>query len=220
MKKCILALSLVCAVVPLANAGSYSGKEVVQQVPPPCEWYRANEWDFSFWGTIAFPWNTGDRHVLPRKGFLENAGGDPDMGAEEFDDGRTSEDTFINRDNAWGGGGDIKYFFSKYWGIGGEGFVLDCNDNIGGAGFFTVDFRFPIGCSRFAPYAWAGFGAISGGSSTHQFFVEPNNIDSHGNVNENENFVHRSINNAHTWAIGQFGAGLEVRITRHVGVTG
>lgn len=189
----------------------------MQPAPPPCEWYRANEWNFDLWGTIAFPWNTGTRFVDFKKGPLEN-GLDPDVGAEEWDDGRTSNDTFINRDNAWGGGLDVKYFFSKYWALGGEGFLLDCNDNIGGAGLFTATFRFPIGCSRFAPYGWAGVGALEGGTRTHQFFFETNRDG--GGDNENENFVHRSINNTHTLAVGQFGAGLEVRITRHIGVMG
>ena len=37
---------------------------------------------------------------------------------------------------------------------------------------------------------------------------------------EFENTVQRSVNNTHTYATGQFGAGLEVRITRHVGIMG
>jgi hypothetical protein len=210
----------LCAIGALAKAGTYSGKEVMQPAPPPCEWYRANEWDFNFWGTIAFPWNTGDRdwNHAALESFFEDF---PAIGGEnkhtEIDLGRTSEDRFINRDDALGGGGDIKYFFSKYWGLGGEGFVLDCNDNIGGAGLFTVTFRFPIGCSRFAPYAWAGFGGLSGGTSTHAFLFEQHHFTVGGSINEDENLVHRTVNNTHTYAIGQFGAGFEVRVTRHVG---
>lgn len=217
MKRFALTLILSCGLAALANAGSYAGKEVMQPAPPPCEWYRANEWNFNFWGTIAFPSNTGTRDVDFRD-HEEEFQEFEQHGGLAFDLGRTSEDRFINRDNAWGGGMDVKYFFSKYWGIGGEGYVLDCNDNIGGAGLFTATFRFPIGCSRFAPYAWAGVGALSGGTSTHEFLVDRNRHEP--DVFDDDNIVHRSINNTHTYVTGQFGGGLEVRITRHIGVMG
>jgi hypothetical protein len=225
MKRFALTFSLLCAIgalATIANAGSYSGKEVMQPAPPPCEWYRANEWNLDIWGTIAFPWNTGDRRVDPNSmtndGTIENTAQEPKH--EEINQGRTSNDRFINRDNAWGGGADLKYFFSKYWALGGEGFVLDANDNDGGAGLFTATFRFPIGCSRFAPYAFAGVGAASGGTETDQFSVENHRTNRQQQIVETENIVQRSINNTHTGAIGQFGAGLEVRITRHVGFMG
>ena len=34
---------------------------------------------------------------------------------------------YIGGDHAWGGGGDVKYFFCRYAGIGVEGFALDAD---------------------------------------------------------------------------------------------
>jgi hypothetical protein len=221
MKKFALILTILCAFCALADAGPerYSGndKEIIQPAPPPCAWYRAHEWDLNLWGTYAFPANTGDRSISFRSGPIEN-GPDPDIPGtnEQFDNGRVSADRFINRDGAWGAGADVKYFFTEHWALGVEGFVLDCADNTGGAGLGTVTFRYPIGCSRFAPYAFAGFGVLNGGSHTNRFFAE--HIDLSGF--EFEGFENRSVQEKHTRAIGQFGAGLEVRITRHIGVMG
>jgi len=216
MKRFTLTCTILCAFFALAYAGSesYSGKEkeVLQPAPPACDWYRAHEWDLNIWGTYAFPANTG-RLDLPLKEF-DN--GTDRFENEEIDAGRISADTFINRDNAWGGGADIKFFFSKYWALGAEGFVLDANDNIGGAGLGTFTFRWPIGCSRFAPYAFGGFGALGGGSHTNRFHLERTNAFEE----EIESDIERSGKNHRTLAIGQFGAGLEVRITRHIGVMG
>ena len=36
-------------------------------------------------------------------------------------------DHYIGGDHAWGGGGDIKYFFCRYAGLGVEGFALDAS---------------------------------------------------------------------------------------------
>src|SRR3954470_5851008 len=128
MKRFTLTFTLLCAACALSYAGTekYSGKdkEVMQQAPAPCEWYRAHEWDFNVWGTVAFPVNTGrDEHA--GSDFEGDFEPEPGEFLGQRDIGEVSNDRFINRDNAWGGGADIKYFFSKYWGLGAEGFVLD-----------------------------------------------------------------------------------------------
>jgi hypothetical protein len=191
MKRFALTFTILCATCALTWAGTdYSGKdkEVIQQAPAPCEWYRAHEWDFNFWGTYAFAANSGNSHPEDFEfQSAENTGSVVDLG-------HVSNDRFMGRDNVWGGGVDVKFFFSKYWAIGAEGFILDTKHNIGGAGLGTFTFRYPIGCSRFAPYAFGGVGALGGGS--------------------------RWIDNKHVEAVGQAGAGLEVRITHHIGLMG
>jgi hypothetical protein len=94
-------------------------------------------------------------------------------------------DHYIGGDHAWGGGGDIKYFFCRYVGLGIEGFALDASkpgfdifedptipifvhrrinhDHTIGSVLGTLTLRYPIPCTRLAPYAWAGVGAIFGG---------------------------------------------------------
>lgn len=221
MRKLTLILTILCAFCALAYAGPeiYSGKdkEIIQPAPPPCTWYHAHEWNLSLWGTYASPANTGDRDIAFRVGPIET-GPDPDIPGtnEQFDNGRVSADRFINRDSAWGAGADVKYFFTEHWALGVEGFLLDCANNTGGAGLGTVTFRYPIGCSRVAPYAFAGVGVLDGGSRTHRFFSEQ--IDLSGF--EFEGFENRKFQENDARAIGQFGAGLEVRITRHIGVMG
>lgn len=235
MKKFALTFAILCALCALAYTGTerYSGKEkeVLQPAPPACEWYRAHEWNLNIWGTYAFPANTdrNEFHLGPLIGdlrFNEDFGGSQEDHTEQ-DVGHVSEDRFINRDNAWGGGADIKYFFGKHWALGVEGFVLDANDNIGGAGLATFTFRWPIGCSRFAPYAFAGGGVLGGGSHTialfsdiHTATEEDQGPGSPADEEDEEFLEERAVHSKRNLAIGQFGAGLEVRITRHIGVMG
>jgi hypothetical protein len=224
MKKFVLTYTILCAFGAFAFAGTekYSSKdkEVLQPAPPPCEWYRAHEWDLSLWGTYAFSGNTGQQEGLPSflaDSIRDGSGIDQEI-KEHVDVGHLSNDRFLNRDGAWGGGADIKFFFSKYWALGVEGFVLDANNNIGGAGLGTFTFRYPIGCSRFAPYAFAGFGALGGGSHQVQFFNEHNPVNPLSS--ETEFFSSESVQNKHAEALGQVGAGLEIRITHHIGLMG
>ncbi|MEP7014457.1 MAG: hypothetical protein ABI925_03370 [Verrucomicrobiota bacterium] len=212
MKKLTLTFCIFAATFAVCYAGpeSYSGKdkEVIQPMPAPCEWYRAHEWNFDIWATYAFSGHPG-HHDLDF---------DLDSVDEEYDTteapvflGSSRDDQFLNKDGAWGGGADIKYFWSRYFGLGVEGFILDAKSNVGGAGLVTFTGRYPIGCSRFAPYGFVGFGVLGGGSRTEQYFDE-NEID--GDDDEVEFVKDKIIHNKHARPIGQFGGGMEVRITR------
>src|SRR5262249_15929163 len=157
MKKLLLCL---LGPVLLASAGfagtEYSGKEMKQVAPPPCpEWYADREINISLWGTYIF---TGTEWA---------------------------NDRYIEADHAWGGGGDIKYFFMRYFGVGiegwtasdrqaGQGSFIDFSDGIfesrtgratntigGVLGMLTL--RYPIPCTRFSPYIFGGGGGIFGG---------------------------------------------------------
>ena len=227
MKKLIL-FTIVAAAAGISS--SFAGpeaKEMIQQAPPPCEWYRAHEWDLDLWGTIAFAANTGTNDARPQEfdgiRSVEDSGVPPgsDDPQEHFDNGQYHNDRFIDRDDSWGGGADVKYFFSKYWALGIQGFVINANDNAAGGAVGTVTIRYPIGCSRFAPYGWVGGGVAAGGSHTTWFFNEVHHVRrSNGRpiVVEHE-FKHpESMQNKHAEALGQFGAGMEVRITPRIGV--
>ena len=221
MKKSTLTFSIVfavCALGAFANAGTepYAGKEVMQQAPAPCEWYRAHEWNFNIWGTYAISFNQGRKDFPNNLDDLGDLAGEGDHFNEEVDIGPSREDRFLNRDGAWGGGADVKFFFDKHWGIGAQGFVLDANGNVGGAGLGTVTFRFPIGCSRFAPYTWAGFGVIGGGAKTTKFYFQgPVDGDSEELF---EGSFDRTRPNRDVQILGQFGAGVEYRVTKHIGM--
>jgi hypothetical protein len=116
------------------------------------------------------------------------------------------DDRYLAVDHAWGGGADFKFFFARYFGIGAEGYLLSGRDTIG-AGLGTLTLRYPIPCSRFSPYVYAGAGAIFDGS----------HIETFGEEGDADFFrVIHSENDAR--AVGQFGGGLEFRLTPHIGL--
>src|SRR3712207_5165160 len=149
MKKLTLTFGAVVALASAAFAGTstHSGKEMKQVEQAPCPtWYADNEWNVGISGIYA--WNVDD----------------DDNDNFFFDNGQW--------DDAWGGAVDVKYFFRRNFGIGVQAFGLSIDnddDNVfaklddddddwnwGALGTFTL--RFPIQCSRFAPYVWAGAG--------------------------------------------------------------
>ncbi len=198
----------------VAGTESYSGKDFKQTQtmaqPQDC-WYADSEWNVSLWGTYAF---TG----------TDSNG----VGAPDFFFGENKGDRYLRDDHAWGGGVDAKYFWHKYFGFGVEGFVLDAtrtrfnfegnplrgytftkddDDRAVGAVLGTFTIRFPIGCSRFAPYAYAGGGGIFGGGEKDTRLPSTN-----GGVTFT---THHS--DSESRGMGQFGGGFEVRVTRHIG---
>lgn len=212
---CSLGL-LALASVAFAGTSSYSGKEMKQTATQAAEecWYADREFNVSIWGAYAFSGTENQR-----------------TGIEDADDLGIygSYDRFLSADHAWGGGIDAKYFFMKYFGLGIEGFALDGRTlhgrfDHGSQGvpeeFYSVDHhvvpgvlgtftvRFPIGCSRFAPYAWAGGGGAFNGHNDrpvgHDLFTR--DLADHFQKDDDAR------------GMAQFGGGIEVRITRHIGV--
>jgi hypothetical protein len=141
-------------------------------------------------------------------------------------------DRYLQSDHAWGGGLDVKYFFNRYVALGLEGYAVSRTASFTyfsylagrstnvtlhdtrtiGAGLATITLRYPIGASRFAPYAFAGGGFIAGGEQQLNFeFI--NLVGTPPGTNPIRTF----IDGSETEAIGQFGGGLEIRLTRHVG---
>jgi hypothetical protein len=194
----LLGILFFATIASVAFAGSeYSGEEIKRVVPPPCpEWYADNEWNVNLWGTYIFTGN------------------------------EWRDDRYIESDHAWGGGADAKYFFHRYFGVGIEGWVVDATrkfEDVTGVEVFrlrsghesravgsvlgTFTLRYPIHCSRFAPYIWAGGGAIFGGGQTEQFHVTEGPLP----------IATTDHLGATTEGIGQFGGGVEVRFTPHIG---
>jgi hypothetical protein len=218
MKLLTLTIVMFCALCTSGLAGSDrdTSKEMKQtavQPQPEC-WYSDNEWNVSAWGAYAFSGTDNDR-----------------TGIETTDDFNIfgTYDRFLSADHAWGGGLDAKYFFHRYFGIGLEGFALagrslhafldhgsdaaveehyNVDHHTVGGALGTVTLRYPIGCSRFAPYVWAGGGGIFGGSNDRPV----------GHDLANPGFVDRFRNNDDSKGMGQFGGGIEVRVTRHIGI--
>ena len=210
----------------VTRADKDSDKEIKQVAPTPCpEWYGDHEWNVNLWGTYLFT-NT---EFAPNPSLVDvvqsTSEGNPVLG---------TYDQYIGGDHAWGGGGDFKYFFHRYFGVGVEGFAVDAtrsgfdifedptvpvfvhnrinHERVTGAVLGTFTLRYPIPCTRFAPYAWAGVGAIFGGGERDVVHTQgpPDAFAVHA---ETDHF------GSETKVLGQFGAGLEFRFARHIGWT-
>jgi hypothetical protein len=231
MKTSILTATFLSALCGLLCAGTYSDKK--QVAPEPCpEWYGDNEWNISLWGTYAF---TGTEDA-PNPDLLDIV-----QSASEGSPVYGTFDRYLGDDHAWGGGIDAKYFFHRYFGIGVEGFLLNAKrhgfelESDGedifiadkttehraiGAVLGTLTLRYPLQCSRLAPYAWIGGGAIFGGGERDRIVFDgfgPGNAGEGGGGEPEEDLFHTVHTGSTTEPMGQFGFGLEVRITRHIG---
>jgi hypothetical protein len=188
MKKVTLTLCAVAAMASAALAGTTmsSSKEMRQEQAPCPTWYADNEWNVGVSGIYAFNTDDDDNDIFDR-GF----------------------------DDAWGGALDVKYFFRRNFGVGVQVFGLAVDDDSdfaqisnedddwtwGALGTFTM--RFPIACSRFAPYAWFGGGGYWQGDDLGDF-----NDTLQDDEDGNDGLF-----------MGQIGAGFEVRFTQHVAMT-
>ena len=211
MKKTLLGAFVFTAAASLAFAGTeYTGKEMRQTTVPQECYYGDTEWNASLWGTYAFA-GTDQGHIGAPGFFFRDPRGD----------------TYLETDHAWGGGGDVKYFWHKYFGFGIEGFIVDAkrtefdftgtptpgnfvftktdDRRIVGSVLGTLTIRYPIGCSRFAPYGFAGIGGIFGGGE------RDNIVPVAGGTFATEH------TGSDSKIMGQFGGGMEVRITRQFG---
>lgn len=198
MKKLTLSLCALVALGSAALAGTETySKESKSVAPPPCpQWYADKEFNLGVWGTYAVTGN------------------------------EWREDTYLVADHAWGGGIDAKYFVHRYFGFGIQGYLLRPNsdetidngfsevrvgDNERSVGSImgTFTLRFPISCSRFAPYVWIGGGGIFGGGQDHEFLLDST---------QPFGIVNHVFPVSRTKSVGQLGGGFEIRFTPHVGL--
>jgi hypothetical protein len=229
MKQLILTAALFCSFGSVVDAGTeYSAKSMKQVQPAPCpEWFGDNEFTVSLWGTYAWTNTDYNRNLWLVDVVQSTTEGGPVLG---------TYDRYIGGDHAWGGGGDIKYFFHRYFGVGVEGFVLDANKGgfdifedptvpvflrvrtndrrVIGTALGTFTLRYPVPCTRFAPYAWAGIGAIFGGGERDRLIAHSPGPGGPDAFNANAVTVH---SDSETKLMGQFGVGLEFRVMRHIG---
>ena len=203
MRKLTVTICALATMITAAYGGTttYSGKEQVAQVPPCPEWYRDTEWNVSLWGTYVFTANNWQ------------------------------DDRYFQSDHAWGGGVDVKYFFHRYFGVGLEGWatestrqrfdgfdfngqpVFSDDQRVIGAVKGTLTLRYPIHCSRFSPYLYGGGGALFGGEE-HDSFT---NLFSSSTTKAVSVGFPATHTGSTTRGFGQVGAGLEIRLTPHIG---
>lgn len=201
----ITSLVIACAAYAGALTGATQSKEMV--APQPCPtWYANHEWNLDLFGAYAFT------------------------------DTRYANDRYLDVDHAFGGGVDAKYFFARYLGVGIEGYILDADrtrvDQEGtivlavppfftgvksrtkdvhavGAALGTFTFRYPLPCSRFAPYAFIGGGGVFGGGQQDIRILTPG---------LNEVVVRTEHTGSQSRFVAEFGGGFEVRLTPHIGL--
>lgn len=204
MQKLTVTICALATMITAAFGGTmtYSGKEMKQVETPPCpEWYRDTEWNVSLWGTYVV---TGTNW---------------------------EDDRYFQSDHAWGGGIDVKYFFHRYFGVGLEGWatestrqrfdgfdfngqpVFSDDERVIGAVKGTLTLRYPIHCSRFSPYLYGGGGALFGGEE-HDSFT---NLFSSSTTKAVSVGFPATHTDGKTRGFGQVGAGLEIRLTPHIG---
>jgi hypothetical protein len=226
MKRFPLIFFVIGIFVSIARAGSerYSSKETVATSPCP-SWYADSEWNVGLSGAYAFTENhypsISDTvfFSLPLGGNVTNA------------------DRYLEADHAWGGAIDLKYFFCRYFGVGIQGFALNAQRSFGtvtilpslpgmvgsrvdygtgherrmvGGVLGTLTLRYPMSCSRLAPYVWIGGGGIFGGGEVDEIIV--NDIPAGA-------FLTGTHRGSETRALGQLGGGIEVRLTPRIGWT-
>ena len=258
----LFALFVVAPAVYADGPENYSGKEkeVMQPAPPVCDFYRAHEWDLSIWAAYAFAADTGQNHFDTSRSTVAGPNGEfnlvndpffPDIDPFTFDIGtgffgeqtldnprervnlgQVSKNELFARDDTFGGGVDVKYFWSRYFGAGIEGLGLAAKTNFAGGGLVTLTGRYPFG--RFAPYVTGGIGFVDGGATLFEFFNEKNTSgivtapfpllnglpDARGGftTNSHEFLTVDPVSNHHVRALGQIGVGLEFRVTCHIGL--
>jgi hypothetical protein len=213
------------SILSTVSAGTYSGKEMTATAAPCPEFYADNEWNVNLWGTYVFT-NTDYNPNLWLVDIVQSTSeGGGVLG---------TYDKYIGGDHAWGGGGDVKYFFARFFGVGVQGSFLEAHktgldifedptvpvftrertrhERTIGSVLGTFTLRYPIRCTRFSPYAWGGVGAIFGGG-------ESDTLVTHGPPDAFDVSAHTRHFGSHTELLSQFGFGLEFRITPHVGWT-
>src|SRR5437763_6208846 len=105
MKRTLPLLVTLVALIGRTLAGTDYSKSTKNVAATSCpEWYGDDEWNVNLWGTYAF---TGTEHN-PNINI-------PDL-IQSTTEGQTvlgTFDKYLGGDHAWGGGGDIKYFFHR-----------------------------------------------------------------------------------------------------------
>jgi hypothetical protein len=107
-------------------------------------------------------------------------------------------------DHAWGGGSEVNYFFTRYFGLSLGGEALDGTGRRSGhvSGDFDLSFlaRYPIGNTPWAPYAYGGIGGFVTGTNGSRFY-------GYGFRHENDDVFFE----------GRVGLGVEYRFCSHIG---
>ena len=208
----------------VSRADKDSDKEMKQVAPPPCpEWYGDREWNVNLWGTYAFT-NT---EFAPNPSLVDivqsTSEGNPVLG---------TYDRYIGGDHAWGGGGDIKYFFCRYAGLGVEGFALDAANLVSicsedptipifvhrerSRSHHRLCFRNTYAAIRFLAHVTPS--ALGG--CRCDFRRRRKGYRSHARAAGRVRCPLRNRSfGSKPKVVGQFGAGLECQITRHIGWT-
>lgn len=219
-------------------------KQTTETAPCPT-WFADNEFNLGVWGAVAFAGDDEDgddgRHpLIIREELPRRAGRD---GRDDNDRNFIDDTAFgggidlkyffaryfgigISTFGLWSGDDENGEDFNprhirrlRRFGTDVD-FDDNGNDDDGmGAVLGTFTFRYPIPCTRFAPYAFVGGGVAFGGNGRNgdhdQFRFVHGEIEDFVRLRRGDN----DNNNNDAAAIGQIGGGLETRFTPNIGLT-
>ena len=113
-------------------------------------------------------------------------------------------------DDAFGGGLGMSYYFTRWFGIGGETSLFDADNHLLGTAAFNVFLRAPIADSGFAVYAFGG-----GGISYNAEDIDSEDFEDAQDRVEDDEDVRDSDDVLFLWHVG---AGVEYRFNPNFGV--
>ena len=156
MKKLIITLAIAALGSSVCSAGTKMvpvklGKD--KMVTPVEELYRANEFDVSIYGAVGL--GRVDHYTTTETSLYSI----PNVGIQKNATTITSTTTKHYVHDAFGGGVEADYFFTRYFGLGVEGDWLAGHDAISSvAGNLIGRYPFENGTWGWAPYAFVGGG--------------------------------------------------------------
>jgi len=121
-------------------------------VTPVDELFRANEFDVSIFGAVGL--GRVDHYTTTSSSRSRKFAQD---GPPSLSSNTTTTKHYVH--NAWGGGVEANYFFTRYFGLGVEGEWLDGHDAISSVSGNLIG-RYPI---EFGTWGLAPYGFIGGG---------------------------------------------------------
>ncbi len=121
-----------------------------------------------------------------------------------------SENERVIGDHAWGGGIGVNYFFTRYFGLGVEGLLLNTDGNVTGSTAGNLIVRLPIESARVALYVYGGGGVVFNGSDldADDFDDAADRVDDNNRSRDVEDVLFE----------GHIGLGFEYRISPRVGL--
>lgn len=125
-----------------------------------------HQWDWSM--KDRFHYASDSKDLYAAQEFTLDLFGAYQKDKDKFNDSLDRTLRHEGNNGDFGGGLGFNYFFTRNIGIGGDTIILDNRGSFLDSLSLSAVFRFPLGGSHFAPYAFAGGGYQFGPNSTRE----------------------------------------------------